>query len=83
MKKINFLMALMMTFVLSLVACTKPTPEPEPEPGPGPDNPDPKPEAAFVVEIGEVTSSSIAYTVTPSDVEAEYLCVLYLSLIHI
>ena len=75
MKKINFLMALMMTFVLSLVACTKPTPEPEPEPGP--EKPDPKPEAAFVVEIGEVTSSSIAYTVTPSDVEAEYLCVLY------
>ena len=69
MKKINFLMALMMAFTLSFVACN--------EPEPGPEKPDPKPEAAFVVEVGEVTSSSVAYTVTPANLEAEYLCVLY------
>ena len=69
MKKINFLMALMMAFTLSFVACN--------EPEPGPEKPDPKPEAAFVVEVGEVTSSSVAYTVIPSNLEAEYLCVLY------
>lgn len=73
MKKINFLMALMMTLVLSFVACTKPEPKPEP----GPEKPDPQPEAAFVVEFGEVTSSTVAYTVTPANLEAEYLCVLY------
>ena len=70
MKKINFLMALMMAFTLSFVACTKPEPAPDPQP-------DPQPTAAFVVEVGEVTSSSVAYTVTPSNLEAEYLCVLY------
>ena len=74
MKKINFLMALMMAFTLSFVACTKPEPAPEPQPEP---QPDPQPTAAFVVEVGEVTSSSVAYTVTPSNPEAEYLCVLY------
>ena len=74
MKKINFLMALMMAFTLSFVACTKPEPAPEPEPEP---EPDPQPTAAFVVAVGEVTSSSVAYTVTPANLEAEYLCVLY------
>lgn len=73
MKKINFLMALMMAFTLSFVACN----EPEPAPEPGPEKPNPQPEAAFVVEFGEVTSSTVAYTVTPSNLEAEYLCVLY------
>ena len=70
MKKINFLMALMMAFTLSFVACNEPEPAPEPDPVPPVKD-------TFVVEIGEVTSSSVAYTVTPSDLEAEYLCVLY------
>ena len=70
MKKINFLMALMMAFTLSFVACNEPEPAPEPKPVPPVKD-------TFVVEIGEVTSSSVAYTVTPSDLEAEYLCVLY------
>ena len=30
----------------------------------------------FEVTVGEITSSSIAYTVTPSDLKAEYLCIL-------
>ena len=70
MKKINFLMALMMAFTLSFVACNEPEPAPEPKPVP-------PVKTTFAVEIGEVTSSSVAYTVTPSDLEAEYLCVLY------
>ena len=70
MKKINFLMALMMAFTLSFVACEQPEEPKKPEPAP-------TPAAPFVVTIGEVTASSIAYTVTPADLEAEYLCVLY------
>lgn len=62
---------LLTTVVLSFVACT----EPEEKPTPGPD---PTPEGlTFDVKVGEVTSSTVAYTVTPSDLEAEYLCVLY------
>ena len=64
-------MMLLATVALSFVACT----EPEEKPTPGPD---PTPEGlTFDVKVGEVTSSSVAYTVTPSDLEAEYLCVLY------
>ena len=64
-------MMLLTTVVLSFVACT----EPQKEPTPGPD---PTPEGlTFDVKVGEVTSSTVAYTVTPSDLEAEYLCVLY------
>lgn len=72
MKKINFLMALMMAFTLSFVACEQPEEPKKPEPGP-----EEPTTAIFEVAIGEVTSSSIAYTVTPADLEAEYLCVLY------
>lgn len=69
--KTNWLMMLLATVALSFVACT----EPEEKPTPGPD---PTPEGlTFDVKVGEVTSSSVAYTVTPSDLEAEYLCVLY------
>ena len=70
--KTNWLMMLLATVALSFVACTEPEPE-KPTPGP-----DPTPEGlTFDVKVGEVTSSSVAYTVTPSDLEAEYLCVLY------
>lgn len=70
--KTNWLMMLLATVALSFVACTEPEPE-KPTPGP-----DPIPEGlTFDVKVGEVTSSSVAYTVTPSDLEAEYLCVLY------
>ena len=63
---------LLTTVVLSFVACT----EPQKEPTPGPDDPTPE-GLTFDVKVGEVTSSTVAYTVTPSDLEAEYLCVLY------
>ena len=65
-------MMLLTTVVLSFVACT----EPQKEPTPGPDDPTPE-GLTFDVKVGEVTSSTVAYTVTPSDLEAEYLCVLY------
>ncbi|MBO5018049.1 MAG: hypothetical protein J6C56_04210 [Alistipes sp.] len=70
--KTNWLMMLLTTVVLSFVACT----EPQKEPTPGPDGPTPE-GLTFDVKVGEVTSSTVAYTVTPSDLEAEYLCVLY------
>ena len=72
MKRLNWLMMLLTAVTLSFAACTEPTPEPTPEPEP------PQPEGlTFEVELGEVTYSSVDYTVTPSDLEAEYLCILY------
>ena len=72
MKKFNWLMMLLTAATLSFAACTEPQTE---EPGPGPE---PTPEGlTFKVELSEVTYSSVAYTVTPSDLEAEYLCLLY------
>lgn len=62
---------LLATVALSFVACTEPE-----KPTPGPDGPTPE-GLTFDVKVGEVTSSTVAYTVTPSDLEAEYLCVLY------
>ena len=60
-------MMLMTTVALSFAACENPE-------GPG-NKPGPEvPKAAFTVELTEVTYSSVAYTVTPSDLEAEYLC---------
>ncbi len=64
-------MMLLTAVVLSFAACKEPTPD-QPEPVP------PQPEGlTFEVELGEVTYSSVDYTVTPSDLEAEYLCILY------
>ena len=68
MKKFNWLMMLMTALTLSFAAC-----ELTPEQPNGPE----EPKAAFTVEITEVTYSSVAYTVTPSDLNAEYLCLLY------
>ncbi len=65
-------MMLLTAVTLSFAACTEPAPEQKPEPEP------PQPEGlTFEVELGEVTYSSVDYTVTPSDLEAEYLCILY------
>ena len=72
MKKLNWLMMLLTAATLSFAACTEPTPEQPNEP----EQPE-QPEAPFQVEITEVTYSSVSYTVTPSDLEAEYLCLLY------
>ena len=70
-------MMLVATAALSFAACTKAnTEEPKPGPEPGPEEPDVE-TLTFAVEVGEVTASSVSFTVTPSDLEAEYLCVLY------
>ena len=60
---------------LSFAACTK---EEAKEPN-TPEDPEPEQPTGltFDVEISEVTYSSVSYTVTPSDLEAEYLCMLY------
>ena len=71
MKKMNWLLMLLAAVAVSFASC-EPTPTPEPEPQPQPGG-----ETTFDVQVGEITSSSVAYTVTPSDLEAEYLCVLY------
>ncbi len=70
MKKINWLMMLVAMVAMAFAACENPqSDEPKPEP---------KPEGlTFEVELGEITYSSVEYTVTPSDLEAEYLCILY------
>ena len=70
MKKFNWLMMLLTAATLSFAACTEPTPE-------QPNEPEQPEGLTFNVELTEVTYSSVAYTVTPSDLEAEYLCLLY------
>lgn len=63
-------MMLMATFTLSFVACTEPVDEPtldEPQ----------SEELTFDVQIVEVTASSVEFIVSPSNPDAEYLCVLY------
>ena len=54
MKKINFLMALMMAFTLSFVACTKPEPAPEPQPEPQPQPQGADPEGTGAEDIGDL-----------------------------
>ena len=65
MRTINGLLAAMMVFALSFVACTEPAPE---EP-----TPTPQEKLTLEVFIGETTMTTVAYQVTPSDIEAEYL----------
>ena len=73
MKRFNWFLMLMTAFTLSFVACTDPEDDRKTT---TPDDPTPE-GLTFKVEVGEVTSSSVSYTVTPSDLNAEYLCVLY------
>ena len=56
---------------MSLAACEK---TPEPDPVPGPEQPE---GLTFEVEIENVTKSTMTFSITPSDLEAEYLCMLY------
>ena len=64
-------MMLMAAFTMSLAACEKTQ---EPDPVPGPEQPE---GLTFEVEIENVTKSTMTFSITPSDLEAEYLCMLY------
>lgn len=52
-----------------LTGCKDPEPSPEP-------TPEPTPELTFEVNIDDVTTSTVVYSVTPSDQQADYLVVL-------
>ena len=75
MRKFNWLMMLMTALTLSLAACTKePVTTPEPGPEPGPEQPT---ALTFEAVVNETTRTSAFITVTPSDLEADYLAVVY------
>ena len=70
MKRLNWLMMLLTAFTLSFAACTEPTPEPKPVP--------PTPvELTFEASVTETTRTSAFINVTPSNLEADYLAVVY------
>lgn len=73
MRKFNWLLLLMTALTLSFAACTK---EPAPAPEPGPEQPV-KDELTFEANVGETTRTSAFINVTPSDLEADYLAVVY------
>ena len=82
MKRFNWLMAMLAVVTLAFVACENPSvDEPTEQPGtedPGTEKPgDTEKGLTFEVTLGEITASSAIYSVTPSDLEAEYLCVIY------
>ncbi len=70
MKRFNWLMMLLTALTLSFAACTEPTPEQKPEP-------EPDVELTFEVSVSETTRTSAFINVTPSDLEADYLAVVY------
>ena len=72
MRKFNWLLLLMTALTLSFAACTK---EPATE-KPGPEQPV-KDELTFEANVGETTRTSAFINVTPSDLEADYLAVVY------
>ena len=72
MKKLNWLMMLMTALTLSFAACTEPAPEPKPEPEPPVD----ETELTFEAVVNDTTRSSVFFSVTPSDLEADYIVVV-------
>lgn len=73
MRKFNLLIALLSVFSLTLSSCGEDVDTwPKPEPGPvGPI------EQSFDIQITELTHNSVEVIVTPTDLEGEYLCMLY------
>ncbi len=69
MKRLNWLMMLLTAVTLSFAACTEPTPEQKPEPEPE--------NLTFEVSVSETTRTSAFINVTPSNLEADYLAVVY------
>lgn len=75
MKNIKWLMSMFAIIAFALVGCEdNPTPEPNPDPTP---NPTPDSEISFEVTLGEVGAYSVEFSVTPSDLEAEYFVTVY------
>ena len=71
MKKLNWLMMLLTALTLSFAACTEPTPD-------KPNTDDPvKEDLKFEASVTETTRTSAFITVTPSDLEADYMSVVY------
>ena len=71
MKRLNWLMMLLTAFTLSFAACTEPTPD-------KPNTDDPvKEDLKFEASVTETTRTSAFITVTPSDLEADYMSVVY------
>ena len=71
MKKLNWLMMLLTALTLSFAACTEPTPD-------KPNTDDPvKEDLKFEASVTETTRTSAFITVTPSDLEADYISVVY------
>ena len=72
MKKLNWLMMLLTAATLSFAACTdEPTPE-----KPGPEEPVKK-DLTFEAVVNDTTRTSAIVSVTPSDLEADYMSVVY------
>ena len=67
-------MMLMTALTLSFAACTEEPKTDGPDDKPTPPTPT---ESDFEITVGEVTHSVVNFTITPADLEAEYLCVLY------
>ena len=74
MRKFTWMMLLMAALTLSFAACTD-----EPAPAPGPDNggDEPAKELKFEATVTSTTRTSAFISVTPSDLEADYLSVVY------
>ncbi|MBR5866160.1 MAG: hypothetical protein IKY89_07815 [Alistipes sp.] len=71
MKRLNWLMMLLTALTLSFAACTEPTPD-------KPNTDDPvKEDLKFEASVTETTRTSAFITVTPSDLEADYMSVVY------
>lgn len=73
MKNFKWLMMLVASIMVFAVSCDD---QPAPEPGPGPD-PTPKPsleDVTFDVKINSTTKTTMNFSVTPSNLEANYFC---------
>ena len=73
MRKFNLLIALLSVFSLTFTACGgDEVDDKKPQPTP------PAPvEQSFDNQINELTHNSVEVIVTPTDLEGEYLCMLY------
>ncbi len=75
MRKFNWMMAALMAFALSIAACEKDKPETD-KPSDEPEPPTPT-ELTFDIDVADVSLTSAFINVTPSDLEADYLAVVY------